>query len=319
MMVLGDQHMIDFSMGTSVYGHDHSLSHVASSVVDGRGNRVQYADRSIVVGQDNHVQMANGVTVVGHQNHIMNANGTYVGSNNRHYGLGAPIVMGNHNVLLGKHHGIIHSNALVSIGTASMNIQEDSSIVFHAPGGVDIVSGNMTLAHLASNGGSWAHVSDQSLKVNIEPLDPEEILSKVMALPIMEWTYKGQAYVQHIGPMAQDFYDMFRLGRDKRYIQSVDMDGVIFSSIQGLSKVMTRVEHEYALFKEQESKIKQSLDVVLDQLDTLSVSGNQLIKANDELNQQFEGLHNRERLQLESINDLNQKIDQLKQQIEGRL
>ena len=53
------------------------------------------------------------------------------------------------------------------------------------------------------NGGSWATVSDERIKVNVRPLVHRDILKKVVQLSVPEWQYKGQQYVSHIGPMAR--------------------------------------------------------------------------------------------------------------------
>ena len=40
----------------------------------------------------------------------------------------------------------------------------------------------------------------------------------------------------------RDFYDVFRLGNSNTSIQLVDIDGVIFSSIQGLGDVYNQLK-----------------------------------------------------------------------------
>ena len=50
----------------------------------------------------------------------------------------------------------------------------------------------------------------------------ETLVDKV---PISRWSYEGDT-VRHMGPMAQDFFDAFGLGGDRRLISSIDADGV---------------------------------------------------------------------------------------------
>ena len=50
----------------------------------------------------------------------------------------------------------------------------------------------------------------------------ERLVDKV---PISHWSYEGDT-VRHMGPMAQDFFDAFGLGGDRRLISSIDADGV---------------------------------------------------------------------------------------------
>src|SRR5207244_381911 len=91
-------------------------------------------------------------------------------------------------------------------------------------------------------GGGGAVPSDRNIKTDFQTVDAQEILAKVMVLPISEWSYKdepltltlspsaatarqrgesdgaserkGPQTVRHIGPMAQDFKAAFKLGAD---------------------------------------------------------------------------------------------------------
>ena len=58
--------------------------------------------------------------------------------------------------------------------------------------------------------GTLSDSSDVNLKENIVPVDNQEILNKITALPISTWNYKdNQQKDKHIGAMAQDFYKAF--------------------------------------------------------------------------------------------------------------
>jgi hypothetical protein len=63
-----------------------------------------------------------------------------------------------------------------------------------------------------------------------------EILEKVMKLPISEWSYKANPDARHIGPMAQDFYQLFALGDTDKGIASIDTGGVALAAVQGVKK-----------------------------------------------------------------------------------
>ena len=93
---------------------------------------------------------------------------------------------------------------------------------------------------LAPGGGSWASISDRTLKTGISPLDGERILAKVATLPLSEWSYISERGVRHVGPMAQDFFAAFGVGEDDRHITAIDADGVALSAIQGLYRVERR-------------------------------------------------------------------------------
>lgn len=89
-------------------------------------------------------------------------------------------------------------------------------------------NGNATLR------GTLTQNSDVNAKQDIEEVDHQLVLAKVMALPIAEWSYKDAPTTRHIGPMAQDFYRSFRLGDTDTGLSSIDTGGVALAAIQGV-------------------------------------------------------------------------------------
>ena len=77
------------------------------------------------------------------------------------------------------------------------------------------------------------------MKANVSRVDGSQILLLLAELPISTWNYAGQdPSVQHIGPMAQDFYAAFGVGEDDEHINTVDADGVALAAIQGLYQLV---------------------------------------------------------------------------------
>ena len=96
---------------------------------------------------------------------------------------------------------------------------------------------------LAAGASSWSAVSDSALKRNIREVDYHEVLEKVAALPISQWSYEAQdESIEHIGPMAQDFYRLFNLGEDDKHINTLDPDGVALAAIKALYEKSKRVD-----------------------------------------------------------------------------
>jgi hypothetical protein len=86
-----------------------------------------------------------------------------------------------------------------------------------------------------STGGTWTNVSDRDQKENLAPVEGREVLARLAEIPITTWNYKAQdPTIRHIGPMAQDFYAAFGLGKDERHISTIDADGVALAAIQEL-------------------------------------------------------------------------------------
>jgi hypothetical protein len=88
-----------------------------------------------------------------------------------------------------------------------------------------------------SSGGQWVNKSDRAAKSGFRALDVGHILDEVVAMPVTRWFYKTEGdAIKHIGPVAQDFYAAFGLGRDDKSIGTVDEGGVALAAIQGLNQ-----------------------------------------------------------------------------------
>ncbi len=117
-----------------------------------------------------------------------------------------------------------------------------------------------TGVRLPAGDSAWTTVSDRALKENIRHVDSQEILSKLIQVPISRWSYKGQTPgIEHIGPMAQDFYAAFGLGDDERYISTIDPDGVALAAIQGLHEIVKEKDGEISTLKKQNAKLEARL------------------------------------------------------------
>ncbi|MFC2085782.1 tail fiber domain-containing protein, partial [Bacteroidota bacterium] len=101
-------------------------------------------------------------------------------------------------------------------------------------------------AHV-TNGGTWTDGSSRTFKEDLQPVNSARVLHEVLDLPVYRWRYKGSDEGEHMGPVAEDFFNSFQLGDDERYISGVDGDGVALAAIQGL----------YELVQEQAERITE--------------------------------------------------------------
>jgi hypothetical protein len=115
----------------------------------------------------------------------------------------------------------------------------------------------LQVGNATCNGTAWANASDRNLKENFKPADPAEVLAKVTALPIQQWSYKSQPGDKHLGPVAQDFHDAFGLGADDKHIATVDADGVALAAIQGLNQ---KLESELKRRDAENAELKRVVD-----------------------------------------------------------
>ena len=119
----------------------------------------------------------------------------------------------------------------------------------------------LQVVNATCNGSSWVNASDRNLKQGFAPVDPVDVLAKVVAMPVQSWDYKAQPGEKHIGPVAQDFHAAFGLnGADDKHIATVDESGVALAAIQGLNEKLEarsqRLESENAELKQQLAELK---------------------------------------------------------------
>ena len=112
--------------------------------------------------------------------------------------------------------------------------------------------------------------SDRDAKQDIVPVDRDDVLARIAGLPIAEWSYKDNANQRHIGPMAQDFYAAFGLGRNEKGISTLDSSGVALAGIQALAEENTAIRAQYESIRTQNVSMQQQLAIVQAQNESLS-------------------------------------------------
>ncbi|HAV63355.1 MAG TPA: hypothetical protein DCY13_13440 [Verrucomicrobiales bacterium] len=107
--------------------------------------------------------------------------------------------------------------------------------------------------------GSFNNSSDRDLKQGFKAVSPDQMLEKVARLPITEWSYRADPDTRHIGPVAQDFHELFGVGTDDRHIAPLDEGGVALAAIQGLNR---KLEEKEARIRELEERL-QAIETLL--------------------------------------------------------
>jgi hypothetical protein len=118
-------------------------------------------------------------------------------------------------------------------------------------------------------GGLLTENSDVNAKRDIVPVDRQDVLAKIAQLPIAEWSYKDTPGQRHVGPMAQDFYAAFGLGRDNKHIATLDTSGVALAGIQALAE-------ENRALKAQDNRISAENQALRSELEELKAQQAQL-------------------------------------------
>jgi len=150
-------------------------------------------------------------------------------------------------------------NAGAIIEALRMNGNGFTGILNTAPGyplhvGTNGTNGNG--AHVTV-GGAWVNGSSRTFKEDLRPVEPLDVLEAVEAIPIYRWRYKNSDEGEHMGPVAEDFYQSFRLGDDARYIADLDGDGVALAAIQGLYELVKELQAENRQLIERIEQIEQ--------------------------------------------------------------
>ncbi len=116
--------------------------------------------------------------------------------------------------------GINNSNPLhpIHVGTAGVN--------------------NGNGAHVTT-GGAWTNGSSRTFKHFFRPVDPELVLQKVSVLKITSWNYIDSVEGRHLGPVAEEFSQIFGLGENDSYISTIDADGIATAALKAL---MAKIE-----------------------------------------------------------------------------
>ena len=123
--------------------------------------------------------------------------------------------------------------------------------------GGDVTADNMTAM-------TFNTTSDRNAKTNFTAVSVAATLEKVIALPVTTWNFKSDpSSLQHLGPMAQDFYAAFGLGQDDRHISTVDEAGIALAAIQGLNEKLEARSRELA---EENTALKKRLEKIERQL-----------------------------------------------------
>jgi hypothetical protein len=144
-----------------------------------------------------------------------------------------------------------------------------------ATGGAQFVlgidgSGNPTWTCSVSNGTSWSCSSDLNLKENLTLVEGRQVLAQLSVLPIYTWSAKGgDPAVRHMGPMAQDFYSIFRLGTDDKMISTIDLDGVALVSIQALYQMSLEKDKQIEQLTQEIEDLRASNAVLQERVEQL--------------------------------------------------
>lgn len=93
--------------------------------------------------------------------------------------------------------------------------------------------------------GTFTNTSSRKSKHNIQSVIGTSILDKLSNLDISTWQYiTDSTQALHIGPMAEDFFSVFKLGKNEKTISPMDTAGVSLAAIKELNEQVKSQQQE---------------------------------------------------------------------------
>lgn len=96
------------------------------------------------------------------------------------------------------------------------------------------------------------------LKENFVAIDTNSLLQKIDQLEISRWNYKSEgASVTHIGPISEDFWQLFKTGDSDKSIALVDESGVALAGIKALLEKINIQDQRIEKLQKEITEIKE--------------------------------------------------------------
>jgi trimeric autotransporter adhesin len=200
------------------------------------------------------------------------ASGTATLNNNR---------TGSFNVAVGFGADVSAGNLINATAIGSSAVVDASNKIRLGNAAVAVIEGSVAFT---SN-------SDKTKKENFQPVDGEEVLTKIRGFALTSWNFIGHdpEKLRHYGPMAQDFFAAFghdgvgQIGSDTT-INSGDIAGILMIAVQALEKRTVELRAKAAQIAALESQIEDlkakhaSLEAVVARLEALELRVNHSIQ-----------------------------------------
>ena len=232
----GGPNNVTAKFGTVGGGLNNMVNGVSGTVAGGQNNNAMGPNATVSGGSQN-AAIGNAAAIAGGIGNTANGEGAFVAG-------GSSNSAGGNYSFVGGHHASSRSDAGTFVwgddsSPTDVRPTAANQFVARSSGGVVFYS-NPALSSgvvLVPGSGSWGSLSDRGMKEHFVDIDAMKMLANVVRLPITIWNYKSQdAGIRHIGPAAQDFFAVFKVGDDNRHITEIDEGGVALAAIQGLNQ-----------------------------------------------------------------------------------
>jgi hypothetical protein len=102
--------------------------------------------------------------------------------------------------------------------------------------------------------------SSRKLKENFTRINLDDILGKIDQLEVSRWSYKFEGRsITHIGPVAEDFYRLFKTGSHEDELHVIDSIGVSLAGVKALSGKINVQQQKIEEFRREVKSLKAQL------------------------------------------------------------
>lgn len=231
---------------------------VTGNYSTGFGSDSEVAGQYGFVAGDNNRCMASYCHAVGYNNNASGTAGIALGYSTTADG-NYSTAIGYRASTGGRAGAVVISAGNPSLTTDSVRAQFDNEFVVRAPGGFRFRSSavNNNGCVIPAGGTAMTCSSSRALKENFTPVDGEDVLRRLRAVPVNTWNVIDEpSRALHMGPFAEDFRAAFGLGETDRGIGLQDIDGVNMAAIQALEARTTAQAAENAALRNDVSRLQ---------------------------------------------------------------
>jgi trimeric autotransporter adhesin len=148
----------------------------------------------------------------------------------------------------------------------------NNEVAFRATGGFRFRTNltGTTGCNLPAGSGVFNCTSSRFTKENFLKVEGNDILSKLRLIPVTSWNYISEGkQVRHLGPMAEDFYEQFKLGTGNTSIGVQDLAGVSIAAVKELDAQLQeknaeieKLKSEINLLKANQTEMEKRLQAI---------------------------------------------------------
>ena len=113
-----------------------------------------------------------------------------------------------------------------------------------------------TGCNLPAGSGVFNCTSSRTTKENFSAVNGEDVLARLRKVPVSTWNYISEGrQVRHLGPMAEDFYQVFNLGTGNTSIGVQDAVGVSLAAVKALDARTIELQQKTAEVEQLRAKV----------------------------------------------------------------